>query len=147
MDRKIAIPLIQRQPETSETPSNPPRPSKDATELGEDGPVSQSARAKTTTSPTASPASKLGEPSDPDMCKCPAENQDSSTWPREEDVLNSTMCAIAEELVSQYNIRGADPEEIRQRLWSGFRTGSSGNGCRVQNQILFQVLDELSDDV
>lgn len=62
-------------------------------------------------------------------------------------MLNSTMCAIAEELVSQYNTRGVDPEEIRRRLWSGFRTGSSGNGCRVQNQILFQVLDELSEDV
>jgi hypothetical protein len=38
-------------------------------------------------------------------------------------------------------------EEIRQRLWSGLQSGVSGDGCRVQNNILFEVLDEISHDV
>lgn len=143
VNRKVAIPAIQKQPEAA---SNPPRWLKDTTEMCESQPTSQSARVAGIT-PAEQPIGKSAALSDPPMCKCPTENQDSTIWPLEEDMLNSTMCAIAEELVSQYNTRGADPEEIRRRLWSGFRTGSSGNGCRVQNQILFQVLDELSEDV
>jgi hypothetical protein len=57
------------------------------------------------------------------------------------------MCAIADELINQYNTRGADMDEIRRKLWSGFRAGNSGDGCRVQNQILFQVLDEISNNI
>lgn len=57
------------------------------------------------------------------------------------------LCAIAEELMNQYNTRGTDLEEIRQRLWSGLQSGVSGDGCRVQNNILFEVLDEISHDV
>jgi hypothetical protein len=63
------------------------------------------------------------------------------------DLMNTTMCAIADELIDQYNTSGADIEEIRRRLWSGFRSGKTGDGCRVQNQILFQVLDEISNNV
>lgn len=80
------------------------------------------------------------------VCTCPPEDDDSSAWPADEDVLNTTLCAIAVELINQYNTRGVEMEEIGRRLWAGFRRGlSSGGGCRVQNQVLFQVLDEISN--
>lgn len=80
------------------------------------------------------------------VCDC-SPDIDESSWPRDEDVLNTTLCAIAEELINQYNTRGVDLVEIRRKLWDGFRKGlTTGEGCRVQNQILFQVLDEISND-
>lgn len=79
------------------------------------------------------------------VCGCSPNDGDS--WPADEDVLNTTLCAIADELINQYNSRGVDMVDIRRKLWDGFRKGlGSGEGCRVQNQILFQVLDEISND-
>lgn len=63
------------------------------------------------------------------------------------DLLNTTLCGMAEELVNQYNISGVDIEEIRKRLWAGFKAGTRGEGCRVENQVLFQVLDEISNSI
>lgn len=81
------------------------------------------------------------------VCSCPQDDDCNGSWPADEDVLNTTLCAIAAELISQYNTRGVDMEEIRRKLWAGFRKGlSSGGGCRVQNQVLFEVLDEISND-
>ncbi|RMJ21305.1 hypothetical protein PHISP_07824 [Aspergillus sp. HF37] len=81
------------------------------------------------------------------VCSCPPDDDCNGSWPADEDVLNTTLCAIAAELISQYNTRGVDMEEIRQKLWAGFRKGlNSGGECRVQNQVLFQVLDEISND-
>lgn len=80
------------------------------------------------------------------VCDCAPPEEDRQ-WPGDEDVLNTTLCAIADELISQFNTRGVDMEEIRRKLWDGFRKGlTTGEGCRVQNQILFQVLDEISND-
>ncbi|KAJ5654346.1 hypothetical protein N7490_001349 [Penicillium lividum] len=86
------------------------------------------------------------EESTPSLC-CPAGQTASDRWSSEEDVLNTTLCAIAEDLIVQYNTRGTDIEELRQRLWSGFTKGRPGDGCRVQNNILFQVLDEISNGI
>ncbi|KAJ5551405.1 hypothetical protein N7461_006103 [Penicillium sp. DV-2018c] len=83
---------------------------------------------------------------DPALCGCEDERQVPETV-SDEDVLNSTLCAIAEEMISQYNTKGVDVDEIRRRIWSGFRAGADGTGCRVQNHILFQVLDDISGDV
>ncbi|OKO93746.1 hypothetical protein PENSUB_12025 [Penicillium subrubescens] len=63
------------------------------------------------------------------------------------DLLNTTLCGMAEELINQYNIIGIDIEEIRRRLWAGFKAGTRGDGCRVENQVLFQVLDEISNSI
>lgn len=141
MDRKVAIPAMKRQSTTTLNSSCT------TGENVERWPAQHGSCVPAESAPAEQPGDKSVDAVNPSLCKCPAEGQDSNTWPREEDVLNSTMCAIAEELVNQYNIRGADTEEIRRRLWSGFRTGSAGDGCRVQNQVLFQVLDELSNDV
>ncbi|PLB42007.1 uncharacterized protein BDW47DRAFT_43797 [Aspergillus candidus] len=77
------------------------------------------------------------------ICGCPP--SDTDPWPSNDDVLNTTLCAIAEELIQQYNTRGLDMEEIRKKLWIGFSKGFRDDGCRVQNQVLFQVLDEISN--
>lgn len=72
---------------------------------------------------------------------------DDPSFPTNEDVLNTTLCAIAEELISQYNTRGVDLAEIQKKLWDGFtKSCATGEECRVQNHILFQVLDEISGD-
>ncbi|KAJ5183496.1 hypothetical protein N7492_001112 [Penicillium capsulatum] len=144
LDRKIAIPAIQRRIHGALSPSSS---SKDGVDLIETCSPSPNTYAPAGSSPPEQSVSQNTGLTEPALCKCPTENQELTSWPHEEDVLNSTLCAIAEELVSQYNTRGVDPEEVRQRLWSGFRASSSGNGCRVQNQVLFQVLDELSNDM
>lgn len=93
-----------------------------------------------------------GEPSErpelPPLCDCDCSSGDNvaECLPDNGDVLNTTLCAIADELIQQYNTRGMDIAEIRKRLWTGFSKGlTSEEGCRVQTQILFQVLDEISN--
>ena len=83
---------------------------------------------------------------DPALCGCRSDG-DNPEMASDEDVLNSTLCAIAEEMINQYNTKGIEVDEIRRRIWSGFRAGANGTGCRVQNHILFQVLDDISSDV
>ena len=139
-NRKIAIPAIQRR-EKNEIPS-----SKLTVEIPR---IHKESEAKLATTNTGSAAQRSDEPKqeeeDPAFCGCRAERQESMTT--DEDVLNSTLCAIAEEMINQYNTKGVDVDEIRRRIWSGFRAGADGTGCRVQNHVLFQVLDEISGDV
>jgi hypothetical protein len=66
-----------------------------------------------------------------------------NAWPENESAVNTTLCGIAEDLIHQYNIRGVDVNAIKQKLWPGFRKGTT-DGCRVQNHVLFEVLDEIS---
>lgn len=74
------------------------------------------------------------------ICDCgPASN----SWPEVDNPLNTTLCGIAEDLIHQYNVRGVDINVIKKKLWAGFRNGTT-DGCRVQNQVLFEVLDEIS---
>ncbi|PYH76445.1 hypothetical protein BO82DRAFT_407147 [Aspergillus uvarum CBS 121591] len=82
------------------------------------------------------------------VCGC-LPDQTGTSWPdsKSGDVLNTTLCAIADELITQYNTRGVELDEIRRKLWAGFSKGlTTEEGCRVQNRILFQVLDEISDN-
>ncbi|PYH43217.1 bZIP transcription factor [Aspergillus saccharolyticus JOP 1030-1] len=82
----------------------------------------------------------------PSVCGCSP--HETPTWPESAsgDVLTTTLCAIADELITQYNTRGVELDEIRRKLWAGFTKGlTTEEGCRVQNQILFQVLDEISN--
>lgn len=79
----------------------------------------------------------------PSLCAC-APNEDMDSLPISARLINTTFCTIAEKLVDQYNSRGVDVSEIKQKLREGFFRSNSEEGCRVQNQILFQVLDEIS---
>lgn len=156
--QKVAIPAIQRVEGAKalslahrETPSS--EPSFGPSRIHKEGPKSV---ARSTTSnvtcalalanPTDQPSEETTQEKDPAICGCSAERQGPETV-SDEDVLNSTLCAIAEEMINQYNTKGIDVDEIRRRIWSGFRAGANGTGCRVQNHILFQVLDDISGDV
>jgi hypothetical protein len=110
--------------------------------------ASNSACASKTTETPKSNELSSHEPKaeDPDLCGCSLNGQEMVAA-SEEDFLNSTLCGIADEMINRYNTKGLDVEEIRRRIWSGFRAGANGTGCRVQNSILFQVLDEISHDV
>ncbi|KAJ5938839.1 hypothetical protein N7466_001973 [Penicillium verhagenii] len=139
MDRKVAIPAI----------SATPRPKKEENSLPPCNEVDSRLTSTSLETPEALESviksSPQPEGPTPSLCNCPAEQSDA--WSSEEDVLNTTLCAIAEDLLVQYNARGTDIEELRRRLWSGFTKGQPGDGCRVQNNILFQVLDEISNGI
>jgi hypothetical protein len=78
------------------------------------------------------------------ICDCgPGSN---NLWPNDENSLSSTLCGIAEDLINRYNIQGVDVNLIKQRLWPGFRN-SGPEGCRVDNSVLIEVLDELSGNI
>jgi hypothetical protein len=84
---------------------------------------------------------------DQSFCGCQPVDDGFDSWPFNDEVSNSTLCATAEQLVNQYNIRGVDVAEIRKRLCPGFSKGRApGEGCRVQNSILLELLDEISND-
>lgn len=138
VNRKIAIPAIQRS-EKSETQS--PEPTAEMPQIHKDLEI----KLVTTDGGKQQHGQPKQEEPDPAFCGCRSERQESTM--NDEDVLNSTLCAIAEEMINQYNTKGLDVDEIRRRIWSGFRAGANGTGCRVQNHVLFQVLDEISGDV
>ncbi|KAJ6144453.1 hypothetical protein N7470_008348 [Penicillium chermesinum] len=130
VDRRVSVPASQQAYGPSSTPQSC---------------SSGSTPASTPQLPPALPIAKPEEPPNPSLCCCPPGKGDS--LPGGEDVLNTTLCAIAEDLINQYNVRGIDMDAIRERLWSGFTSGTPGDGCRVQNNILFQVLDEISHSI
>jgi hypothetical protein len=59
---------------------------------------------------------------------------------------NAVLCSVARDLLSQYtNIPAEEMDAVKVRLAHGFsRSTSPGGGCRVNNQLLFQVLNEIS---
>jgi hypothetical protein len=58
---------------------------------------------------------------------------------------STTLCSKAYALIAQQNFRGLDTSTLRNWLESGFRRGKSQNeGCRVQNPLLFSLLDFIS---
>ena len=58
---------------------------------------------------------------------------------------NSVQCSLAREMIEAYNIGGQDLEEIKQRLATGFSAPAApGESCRVNNQILFEILNDIS---
>lgn len=160
--RKVAIPAMQRPMESpsvssfggsgtgspsmvSHTPTDPTEESVVAAQVRASA-VSNSGGCALPTQRPAEPQSQTSAPAEPSLC-CPAGKATASSFPPDDDVLNTTLCAIAEDLIGQYNTRGVDMDGIRQRLCSGFRSGQSADGCRVQNYLLFQVLDEISNNI
>lgn len=129
--RKIAIPMLQRERQGQKSDETPCLKTQKLENGGSEYELPSIAQ-----NPTAEVSNGQS------VCGCPA---DDSSWPADEDILNSTLCAIAEELISQYNTRGVELAEIQRKLWTGFSRSTTGDGCRVQNQILFQVLNEISD--
>ncbi|KAL4756799.1 bZIP transcription factor [Aspergillus foveolatus] len=147
--QKVAIPAIRRAP--SEAQSRVAEVKFEPTCSTEQSPRSESvlsqesviSACKPSANENESQCKKASAAELPPLCACsPDEGLDS--LPISEHVLNTTFCAIAEKLVNQYNARGLDVSEIQQKLRKGFIRSSSDEACRVQNQVLFQVLDEIS---
>lgn len=137
MDRKVAIPAVPRPKEENASISS--------CRVAKSQPPSVSP-ITSQTQPPRDLSLPRAEEATPSLC-CPVGESGLDSWSSEEDVLNTTLCAIAEDLIVQYNARGTDIEELRQRLSSGFTKGQPGDGCRVKNNILFQVLDEISNGI
>ncbi len=58
---------------------------------------------------------------------------------------NTVLCSLAKEMIDQYNIDGEDLEHIKNRLAAGFAPPAApGESCRVNNQLLFQILNDVS---
>ncbi len=53
----------------------------------------------------------------------------------------TTLCSVAYELIREHNKRGIDMIEIGIRLWNGFVKGDGAGGCKVENELLFSVLE------
>ncbi|KAK2767513.1 hypothetical protein FQN54_003670 [Arachnomyces sp. PD_36] len=80
--------------------------------------------------------------------ECDCTDDDPNSWPEGESRFGTTLCAVAGELLKNYNTLGVDPADIKKRLWGGFRKEmSAGEGCRVQTQLLFEVLNEISGNL
>ena len=55
---------------------------------------------------------------------------------------NTILCSRAASIISQQNFRGLDMHAIESLLSGGFRAAKTqGEGCRVVNKLLFEVLD------
>ncbi|KAJ5279043.1 hypothetical protein N7478_004415 [Penicillium angulare] len=140
VDQKVAIPAA---PRPKEEPSPEPASSSNEARLQ---PPSESIRTPEVQLPEVKASSHV-QVQNPSLCECFPDQQIGNSCSSDGDVLNTTLCSIAEDLVRQYNARGIDTDEIRQRLWAGFKKGQVGEGCRVQNNMLFQVLDDISNGI
>ena len=57
----------------------------------------------------------------------------------------SMLCSVAYRLIIHFNKRDFDISEIDARIRCGFRQGrTKSEGCRVENEVLFAVLAEIS---
>ncbi|OJJ99140.1 hypothetical protein ASPACDRAFT_120280 [Aspergillus aculeatus ATCC 16872] len=57
---------------------------------------------------------------------------------------DTTVCAVALELVMSYNTKNLSISELDLRLRAGYRSARvPWEGCRVDNQVLFAVLAEV----
>lgn len=159
--RKVAIPAMQRPMETSSVSSSyggsgtrssstasytsiTPNDTSGAPVVAEQLPANAGSCASAAPSTLEQQSQTPGLPDMPPLCY-PTGKPPAGSNPSEDDVLNTTLCAIAEDLISQYNTRGVDMDGIRQRLCA--RSGESKEDCRVQNHLLFQVLDEISNNI
>jgi hypothetical protein len=68
-----------------------------------------------------------------------------ATGPLRASCENTVLCSLAKEMIDQYNIDGEAFEQIKTRLATGFAPPAHpGESCRVSNQLLFEVLNDIS---
>ncbi|KAL4937226.1 hypothetical protein BDV06DRAFT_216050 [Aspergillus oleicola] len=152
MTQKIAIQRIPAETCSRKKDNNRSRPcasdrhpsSEEAVSAHHPVPVNATSKGNTDVKSQVEIADRSPEVELPPFCAC-APEEGLESLPISERVLNTTFCAIAEKLVDQYNTRGVDVSDIKKKLREGFFRSSSEEGCRVQNQVLFQVLDEISN--
>jgi hypothetical protein len=58
---------------------------------------------------------------------------------------DTILCSVAKDLIEQYCLNADQMEAIKARLATGFcKPAMPGQGCRVSNQLLFEVLNNIS---
>lgn len=63
-----------------------------------------------------------------------------------EDDRNSILCSVAKDLLDQYQIPPQEMNTIKLRLATGFsKPTAPGKGCRINNNLLFSILNEVSE--
>jgi hypothetical protein len=68
-----------------------------------------------------------------------------ATGPLQASYENTVLCSLAKDMIEQYNIDGEALEQIKTRLAAGFAPPAHpGESCRVNNQLLFDVLNDIS---
>jgi hypothetical protein len=72
------------------------------------------------------------------------DQQASEFQPDQKNTLNTTLCVDAEELLDQHNAKGIHECGLRRRICPGGEE-TDLDCCRVQNDVLFQVLDDISN--
>lgn len=83
-------------------------------------------------------------PSDKGSCSFPSPSCTTSlSLPTNSDK-DLTLCTVAYDMIKNHNTRGVDMIEIGIRLWNGFVKGEGDSGCKVQNKLLFGVLEYIS---
>ena len=91
---------------------------------------------------TGSSCSATSTGDDPFCCKV---FEVEAQAPLQHSSENTVLCSLAKDLIDQYNIEGLDLEEIKNRLATGFAPPSRpGESCRVNNQLLFEVLNDIT---
>jgi hypothetical protein len=60
------------------------------------------------------------------------------------DDSNSVLCSVAKDLLDRYNIPPEEMDGIKLRLASGLSRPGVGKACRVNNHVLFPLLNEIS---
>ncbi|CAG8086178.1 unnamed protein product [Penicillium nalgiovense] len=78
-------------------------------------------------------------------CSTMTEQVASEISPPDQILFITTSCAVADEFLARYNVRGMDRGEVRRRVCPG----SEERGldcCRVLNTVVFQILGEVSNE-
>ncbi|KAJ9652957.1 hypothetical protein H2198_007825 [Neophaeococcomyces mojaviensis] len=58
---------------------------------------------------------------------------------------SSVLCSVAQHMIDQFELSPQEMEQVKAKLATGFcRPSYPGAGCAVNNQTLFQILNELS---
>ena len=78
------------------------------------------------------PLSAVPPPCCPDESHLPPSNRLESEM---------TLCSVAYDMIRQHNKRGVDMIDIGIRLWNGFVKGEGDSGCKVENDLLYSVLE------
>lgn len=65
--------------------------------------------------------------------------------PLQPTTADTTLCSVAKELISHYGLDDEEMQFVAERLSTGFaRPAAPGEGCRVTNELLLEILNELN---
>lgn len=57
---------------------------------------------------------------------------------------DTSLCSVANDILNRFGVNGREMDEIKARLSAGFcRPAMPGQGCRVSNQLLLEVLNSI----